>query len=68
MRQYEPVSAYQGMSHSSSRRGLLTSPESSKIVREEVNDRMQTKKMDMGKILFDRKISKLLSEATFYEE
>ena len=56
------------MSHSSSRRGLLTNPESSKIVREEVNDRMQTKKMDMGKILFDRKISKLLSEATFYEE
>lgn len=52
--------------HSSSVQGLLTNPQSSKLVSEEVS-RVTTKKVDVGKMLFDRKLSKLLSEATFYE-
>lgn len=55
------------MSHSSSVRGLLTNPESSKVVREEVNSRM-SRKSDVSKMLFDRRMAKLLSEASFYEE
>ena len=68
MGQFEPVATYQGLGRSSSGRGLLTNPSSNTLVREEVNDRLASKKMDMAKMMFDRKISKLLSEATFYDE
>lgn len=49
----------------SSMQGLLANPQSSKIVSEEVS-RVTSKKVDVGKMLFDRKLAKLLSEATFY--
>lgn len=34
IRQFEPIPSYQGLTHNSSRRGLLTNPDSSKVVRE----------------------------------
>jgi hypothetical protein len=66
VRQFEPV--YPGLNHNSSSRRLLTNPESSKVIQEEVHERTTFRKADVGKMLFDRKISKLLAEATFYEE
>ena len=59
--QYPPMQSYHGLNHSSSARRLLTNPESSKVVQQEIQERVATKKTDVGKMLFDRKINKLLS-------
>jgi len=47
--------------HSPSRRGLFTNADISKIIQDEIQEWVASKKIDVGKVKFDRKISKLLS-------
>lgn len=52
---------------SGSRKGLLSNPMSSRVVEEEMAERSLSRKADISKVLFDRRLSKLLEEANFYD-
>lgn len=56
------------MRKSASRNGLLSNPISSRIIEEEVNSRSNNRRADISKVLFDRKLSKLMEEAHLYDE
>lgn len=47
-------------------RRLLGNPESSQVVREEMEERGVGRRAEISKVLFDRKLSKLFEEADFY--
>ena len=55
------------MRGSGSRKGLLGNPLSSRLVEEEVNERSLSRKAEIGKVLFDRRLTKLMEEASFYD-